>query len=81
MHEKTKYIEIDCHIIRKKVNNDPLKLLSKSIKVQLANIFEIPDFKKICSMMRMFNLCSEVKGGSLVIVRFWTFCFSLLSTS
>ena len=38
-HERTKYIEIDCHFIRYYLVHGALKLISISSKDQLADIF------------------------------------------
>jgi len=36
--ERTKHIEIDCHIVQDKINDDLLKLLSISSSMQIADI-------------------------------------------
>jgi len=65
MHERTKHIEMNCHIEREKVNNGLLKLLPMSTKVQLADIFMKPlspvEFNNICFKLGMFNLYYQLK--------------------
>jgi len=38
-HERTKHIEIDCHVVRDKLNTRLLKLLPISSSLQAANFF------------------------------------------
>jgi len=41
-HECIKHIEIDCHLIREKLNTDLLKLLFITFTMQVADIFTKP---------------------------------------
>ncbi|XP_060965504.1 uncharacterized mitochondrial protein AtMg00810-like [Cannabis sativa] len=41
-HERTKHIELDCHFIRDKINNNTVRLISISSALQLADAFTKP---------------------------------------
>ena len=62
-----KHIEIDCHLVREKVNVGLIKLLPISSSMQTADIFTKPlppsIFKVLQSKMGMKNFYSQVEGG------------------
>ena len=43
-HERTKHLEVDCHVVRQKAQARMMKLLPVSSSKQLANIFTKPLF-------------------------------------
>ena len=67
-HKCTKHIEIDCHIVRDKVNKGLLKLLPVSSSMQLVDIFTKPLspalFQGLYSKLGMMNIHSQLAGGS-----------------
>ena len=62
-HEKTKLIEVDCHLIREKIQVGMIKTFHVSTNLQLANVFTkalgIPIFMDLISRLGLINIFSN----------------------
>jgi hypothetical protein len=59
LHERSKHIELDCHIIREKLQSKLILLLSVPSKSQLADVFTKPlHSPAFSSMVSKLGLCS-----------------------
>jgi hypothetical protein len=60
-HERTKHIEIDCHLIREKIQLGLIRTLHVTSQNQLADIFTkslgFKDFHRLLSKMSIKDIC------------------------
>jgi len=66
-HEKTKHIEIDCHVVRDKVQKELVKPEHIGTKEQLADIFTKPlssnQFATLLGKLGVINIHSNLRGS------------------
>ena len=72
-YEWTKYIEVDCHIIREKVEDGVIATPYVSTRVQIANMFTKALCKTrlglLCNKLGLYDIYSPAWGGVLWVVR------------
>ncbi|CAL0317151.1 unnamed protein product [Lupinus luteus] len=69
-HERTKHIEIDCHVVRERVQNGTIHLLPISSKLQIADFFtkslSLIPFYNLLAKLDMISIHTQACGGMLI---------------
>ena len=81
-HERTKYIEVDCHFIREKIASGCMATSFVNSNDQLADIFTKslrgPRIKYICNKLGAYDIYAPAWGGVLDIVQLIFFSFPFI---
>ena len=74
-HERTKYIEVDCHFIREKIASGCVATSFVNSNDQLADIFtkslKSSRIKYICNKFGVYDICPTLRGS----VRYYLFIY------
>lgn len=57
--KRTKYIELNCHFVREKIDNDVIILKRLRTQFQVANILSELDITTACSKLEIMNIYSN----------------------